>query len=121
MRRKRPLTCPRAPREQIYNKVKEYAFKYMPSIDLRKWLQTEQTQDPEEQARRNFEFIQSAMLNLLISKTNSRCSSEEKVKALLDMVSSPPRHSPPASYYLSLSPSCPMPLVHVGLWGCDVG
>ena len=115
MRRKRPLTCPRAPREQIYNKVKEYAFKYMPSSDLRKWLQMEQAQDPEEQARRNFEFIQSAMFNLLISKTASRCSSEEKVKALLYKVSPPPRHSPPPLTISHSHPPAPCPWF---MWVC---
>ena len=72
---------------QIYNKVKEYTFKYMPTCDLLDWTQAEQNNNASELVRLDFDFVQSAVFNILLTKTPGGCANRRVVEPLLRQVS----------------------------------
>ena len=76
----RRCVCP-----QIYNFVKETMFKYMPTNDVRKWLEKLMSNnDQDELAMRDtmFAFIQSCVISATMQKTTCKFSNKRAVEAL---------------------------------------
>ena len=78
----RRCVCP-----QIYNYVKETMFRYMPTMDVRKWLEKLMSNnDQDETAMKDtmFAFIQSCVISAAMQKTTSKFSNKRAVEALFE-------------------------------------
>ena len=72
---------------QIYNYVKETMFRYMPTNDVRKWLEKFMSENQgDETAMRDimFAFIQSCVISATMQKTTCKFSNKRAVEALFE-------------------------------------
>jgi len=72
---------------QIYNYVKETMFRYMPTNDVRKWLEKFMSENQEDEtAMRDimFAFIQSCVISATMQKTTCKFSNKRAVEALFE-------------------------------------
>lgn len=78
----RRCVCP-----QIYNYVKETMFKYLPTNDVRKWLEKLMSNnDQDETAMQDtmFAFIQSCVISATMQKTTCKFSNKRAVETLFE-------------------------------------